>query len=160
MPFPATSSLKFITALQGAARSSCQNAYPPPLPLRTGRGSPRRARPSVLLRCAWVVRRLIGDHLCFMQLPCCYRLRRVAFQHGTTERGPISLPSEMGIPSPPAHPTHPRDDETSCLHLNHGLIKVCLALGLANLHGAGVSLDDLEPPASLSISHLPAGDAK
>lgn len=153
MPFPAASSLKFITALQGAARSSCQNTHPPPLPLRTGRGSP--GGPGLVLRCAWVVRRLIGDHLCFMQLPC-YRLRRVAFQHGTTERGPISLPSEMGIPSQP----HPRDDETSCLHLNHGLIKVCLALGLVNLHGAGVSLHDLEPPASLSISHLPAGDEK
>lgn len=32
---------------------------------------------------------------------------------------PISLPSKMGIPRPP----HPRGDETSCIHLNHGPIK-------------------------------------
>lgn len=92
LPFPATSSPKFITALrQGAARSSCQNARPSSAPSDGTRG-PRRA---CLLRCAWVVRRLIGDHLCFMQLPCSCRLHRVAFQHGTTRPGggrPISCP--------------------------------------------------------------------
>ena len=90
---PATSSLKFITALSGSGAvllSGLSGRPSPPLPLRTGRGSPREGRP---LRCAWVVRRLIGDHLCFMQLPSCYRLPRVAFQHGTTKRCPISLHS-------------------------------------------------------------------
>lgn len=66
-----------------------------------------------------------------MQLPCCCRLPRVAFQHGTTKRCPISSRSQMGIPRPP----HPRGDETSCLHLNHGLIKCASPLASSTYTG-------------------------
>lgn len=70
---------------------------------------------------------------------------------------PHIVPSQMGIPRPP----HPRGDETSCLHLNHGLIK-CVPHSwphplIALMTGRSQS-DDVEHLASLSISNLPAGD--